>query len=191
MILLFHIFILFISCYNLINIYCSGHMKRKAEEEKAAVDTKEKMSVLLNIVKRFLCILVFLDRSCAIVPLSFCLWCHFYQCAFKLHLGNIDLLFFHAIFLYFVFLHHLFVFIFFVLYYNLITLCLNSGTKRHSKADQGKEPIETSEKLWVLSNSFFLFWAYLFFFVITDSSSNCSFLIFFFFNAFNILAFLF
>ena len=135
MILLFHIFILFISCYNLINIYCSSHMKRKTEDEKATGEAKEKMWVLLNMVKIFLCILVFLDRACAIVHVSFCLGCHFYRCAFKLHLGNIDLLFFHATFLSSVFLHHLFVFIFFMLYYNLINLCLNSGIKKHNKAD--------------------------------------------------------
>ena len=147
MILLFHIFILFISYYNMINIHCSSHMKRKGEEQKATGVPKEKMSVLLNMVKIFICILVFLDHACAIVHVSFFLRCDFYRCAFKLHLGNIDLLFFHAIFLYFVFLHHLFVFIFFVLYYNLINLCLNSNIKRHSKADQGKDPIEATEKL--------------------------------------------
>ena len=147
MILLFHTLILLILCYNLVNVYCNTHIKRKAEQEKGTGDAKEKMSVVLNMVKIFLCILVFLDRRCTIVHVSFCLGCHFYQCALKLRLGNIDLLFFHAIFLFYVFLHHLFVFILFVLCYNLINLCLNSGTKKHMKAAQRKDPPETSGEL--------------------------------------------
>ena len=45
-----------------------------------------------------------------------------------------------------------YIFVLFIDYYNLINLCLNRNMKRHSKAEQQKEAIDTSEKLWVLLN---------------------------------------
>ncbi len=152
-------------------------MKRKVEQEKTILETKEKMWVLSNMIKKFLSINVFLDETCTIVHLSFLAENHNSLCLIvKIVLPNLkyctitlfsqihtfrllqvkkivispwidNLLETFLLLVLFVY-----IFILFMPYYNLINLCLNSNMKRHSKAEQEKEAVETTEKLWVLLN---------------------------------------